>query len=171
VLIHAGAGGVGDFAVQVAKNRGAEVFITTSGDGMDLMRELRVSHVIDYSAEKFEDIAQNMDLVFDLVGGETQSRSWASVATGGTLASTLTKPSQTEAAARGGQAMRYTARPDGKQLTEIAALIDSGKVSVKAAATFPRDAAPDGLKRLEKGHVRGKIVVDFQRSLSGELAL
>lgn len=159
VLIHAGAGGVGHFAVQFAKARGAEVFVTASGDGIDFVRALGADHVIDHSTQRFEDAARDMDLVFDLVGGETQQRSWSVVRSGGAMISTLTEPSQIEATNRGARAARYTARPDGKQLTQIARLIDEGKVEVKVAQTYPFDATPDALARIEQGHVRGKLVV------------
>ena len=161
VLIHAGAGGVGHFAVQFAKVRGAEVFVTASGDGVEFVQGLGADHVIDYSQQRFEDAARDMDLVFDLVGGETQQRSWAVVKPGGALVSTLNEPSQIEATSRGARATRYTARPDGKQLAEIGRLIDEGKVNVKLTAAFPFGAVPDALAMLEKGHVRGKVVVDM----------
>lgn len=159
VLIHAGAGGVGHFAVQFAKHRGAKVFVTASGDGIDFVRSLGADHVIDYKSQQFEALAPDMDLVFDLVGGKTQERSWNVIARGGALISTLTEPSQAEAATHGARAARYTARPDGGQLARIAALIDAGVVRVTVAETFPFDAAPAALARLEKGHVQGKIVV------------
>jgi NADPH:quinone reductase-like Zn-dependent oxidoreductase len=159
VLIHAGAGGVGHFAVQFAKQKGAEVFATASGDGIEFVRSLGADRVIDYRAQRFEDIARNMDLVFDLVGGDTQRRSWSVVATGGALISTLNEPSQTEASNHGARAARYTARPDGRQLTEIASLIDEGNVRVVVAERFAFDATPAALERTAQGHVRGKIVV------------
>jgi NADPH:quinone reductase-like Zn-dependent oxidoreductase len=162
VLIHAGAGGVGHFAVQFAKHKGAEVSVTASGDGVEFVRELGADHVINYSTQKFEDFAPDMDLVFDLVGGETQTRSWAIVAWGGALISTLTEPSQAQAARRGARAARYTAQPEGGQLAHIASLIEEGKVHVKVAESYPFHATAYALARLEKGHVRGgKIVVDI----------
>jgi len=100
-----------------------------------------------------------MDLVFDLVGGQTQERSWAVLKAGGALLSTLTEPSQSEATRRGARGARYTARPDGAQLAEIARLIDRGQVDVKVTATFPFDATDEALARLEQGHLRGKIVI------------
>jgi NADPH:quinone reductase-like Zn-dependent oxidoreductase len=163
VLIHAGAGGVGHFAVQFAKQKGAEVFATASGDGIEFVRSLGADRVIDYHTQRFEDIARDMDLVFDLVGGDTQRRSWSAVATGGALISTLNEPSQTEASNHGARAARYTARPDGQQLTQIASLIDKGAVRVVLAERFSFDATPRALERLAKGHVRGKIVVDVAR--------
>jgi len=164
VLIHAGAGGVGHFAVQFARHEGAEVFVTASGDGIEFVRSLGADHMIDYRSERFEEVARDMDLVFDLVGGDTQSRSWAAIAPGGALISTLTEPSQAEASSHGARAARYTARPDGHQLARIASLIDEGKVRVKIAEVFPFDAVADALARLEKGHVQGKIVIDVSRS-------
>lgn len=161
VLIHAGAGGVGHFAVQFAKVRGAEVFVTASSDGADFVRSLGADHVIDYHKQRFEGVMRDMDLVFDLIGGETQTRSWAVVKHGGALISTLTEPSQTEAASHGARAERYTARPDGSQLAEIASLIDKGRVRVKIAETFPFESVADALARLDQGHVRGKIVVEL----------
>jgi NADPH:quinone reductase-like Zn-dependent oxidoreductase len=160
VLIHGGAGGVGHFAVQFARYKGAEVFVTASGDGLDFVRELGADHVIDYSSQRFEDIAQDVDLVFDLVGGEAQTRSWAVVAAGGALISTLTEPSQVEASRRGAHAARYTAQPNGAQLAAIASLIQERKVVVKVVETYPFDATPQALARQKEGHVRGKLVVD-----------
>jgi NADPH:quinone reductase-like Zn-dependent oxidoreductase len=159
VLIHAGSGGVGHFAVQFAKHKGAEVFATASGDGVEFVRALGADCVIDYHTQRFEDVARGMDLVFDLVGGDTQQRSWDVVATGGALISTLNEPSQTEASSRGARAARYTAQPDGRQLTEIQRLMDAGSVRVAIAERFAFDATADALERLAKGHVRGKIVV------------
>ncbi|WP_144152396.1 NADP-dependent oxidoreductase [Paraburkholderia sp. BCC1885] len=160
VLIHAGAGGVGHCGVQFARYKGAEVFVTASGDSLDFVRELGADHVIDYSTQRFEDVAQEMDLVFDLVGGDTQTRSWAVVAPGGALISTLTEPSQAEASAHGARAARYTAQPNGAQLASIAALIEDGRIIVKVSETFSFDEAPQALARQKEGHVRGKIVID-----------
>jgi NADPH:quinone reductase-like Zn-dependent oxidoreductase len=159
VLVHAAAGGVGHLAVQFAREKGAEVYATASGDCIDFVRSLGIDHVIDYHNQGFEDIAREMDLVFDLVGGETQSRSWSVVKRGGALVSTLTEPSPAEAAARGARGVRYTARPDGSQLAEIATLIDAGRVKVRVAEQFAFGDVKQAFARLEAGHVRGKLVV------------
>lgn len=135
------------------------MFATASGDSIDFVRSLRADHVIDYKSQQFEALASDMDLVFDLVGGKMQERSWNVIARGVALISTLTEPPQAEAAAHGARAARYTARPDGAQLARIAALIDSGVVRVTIAETFPFDATPAALARLEIGHVQGKIIV------------
>lgn len=134
MLIHVGAGGIGHFAAQFAKQKGVEVFATASGDGIEFVRSLGADRVIDFHAQCFEDVARDMDLVFDLVGGDTQRRSWSAVATGGALIATLIETSQTEASNRGPRAARrYIARPDGRRLTEIASLIDKGNVRVVVA--------------------------------------
>ncbi|GAB7522703.1 NADP-dependent oxidoreductase [Paraburkholderia sp. 2C] len=159
VLVHAAAGGVGHLAVQFARERGAEVYATASGDGIDFVRSLGIDHVIDHRSQRFEEVVREVDLVFDLIGGETQTRSWSVVKRGGALVSTLTEPSQTEAAARGARGVRYTARPDGAQLASIAALIDKGCVKVRVAEQFAFDDLKQAFARLEAGHVRGKLVV------------
>jgi len=159
VLIHAAAGGVGHLAVQFAKSRGAEVYATASTDSVDFVRSLGADHIIDYKKERFEDVARDIDVVFDTLGGETQQRSWAVLKQGGALISTLTEPSQDEALKRGARTMRYTARPDGKQLSEIARLMEDGRVRVNIVETYDFEVAPAALARVEAGHVHGKVVV------------
>ncbi|WNC95089.1 zinc-binding dehydrogenase [Paraburkholderia sp. FT54] len=150
--------------MQFAKEKGAEVFATASGDAVGFVRALGADHAIDYHTQRFEASAPSMDLVFDLIGGDTQRRSWAVAAAGGALISTLTEPSQTEAAAHGARAARYTARPDGTQLSEIASLIDARAVRVVVAETYLFDATADALARLDKGHVQGTVVVEVSRA-------
>jgi NADPH:quinone reductase-like Zn-dependent oxidoreductase len=106
VLIHGGAGGVGHLAVQCAKARGARVSTTASKQDLEFVRSLGADQVID-KAEEFEDSVRDVDLVFDLVNGETQDRSWAVLKQGGTMVSTLTKPSAERAKARGARAEHY----------------------------------------------------------------
>lgn len=158
VLIHAAAGGVGHFAVQFARAKGAEVFATASGDGIDFVRALGVDRVIDYRSQRFEDVARDIDLVFDPVGGQTQARSWEALKDGGRLISTLGEPSAEQATRRHARAARYTAQPDARQLGEIGTLIDSGQVRVHVAETFSFDQIPVALQRLREGHARGKLV-------------
>lgn len=160
VLIHAGAGGVGHLAVQFAKAKGAQTYVTASGSGLEFVRSLGADHVIDYQHERFEDIAKDIDLVFDLVGGDTQARSWAVLKEGGALISTLSEPSKEEVQRHHARTARYTARPDGRQLAEIGALIDEGRVRVHVSEVFSFEATPDAMARVERGHVTGKVVID-----------
>ncbi len=159
VLIHAGAGGVGHFAVQFARAKGAQVYVTASGDGVDFVRSLGIENVIDYKTQRFEDAVRDVDLVFDLVGGDTQQRSWRVIRNGGALVSTINEPSQAEASKHGARAMRYTAHPDGKVLAQIAEMIDGARVRVVVAARFSFDAARDALARVERGGLHGKAVI------------
>lgn len=159
VLIHGGAGGVGHFAVQFARAKDAEVHVTASAQDLEFVRSLGADVAIDYEAQVFEDESRNMDLVYDLIGGETQERSFAVLKRGGTLVSTLTEPSQELAAQRGVKAMRYTAHESGHQLEEIGEMIGLEKVKVHVARTFPLSQAAQAQEALEHGHTRGKIVL------------
>jgi NADPH:quinone reductase-like Zn-dependent oxidoreductase len=159
VLIHGGSGGVGHFAIQFAKARGARVLTTVSTDNVRFARELGAEIVIDYKTQRFEDHAHDLDMVFDLIGGETRERSWSLLKKGGVLVSTLTEPSQQKAAQFGVRALRYTVEADGEELAEIAALVTSGKVKPHVQKTFALNAAADALASIEQGHSVGKVVL------------
>ena len=161
VLIHAGAGGVGHFAVQFAKARGAYVITTVSGDDVAFARSLGADEVIDHTKERFETRLRDIDLVFDLVGGEAQEHSWAVLTKGGILVSTVSEPAREKAEAIGVRATRYMAAPDGGQLREIDALIQAGQVRPVVARTFAYGDAKTALRALEEGHGAGKLVLDM----------
>ncbi|WP_246676054.1 NADP-dependent oxidoreductase [Mesorhizobium sp. B2-5-4] len=160
VLIHGGAGGVGHFAVQLAKAKGAFVATTVSGKDIEFARSLGADQAIDYKNERFEDIVGKVDLVFDLVAGETQDRSWAVVKPGGIIVSTLAEPSIESARKAGASGIHYMAKPNAAQLGEIGRLIDEGKVRPHVDATFPLQEAAAAEAWLENKHVRGKIVLE-----------
>jgi NADPH:quinone reductase-like Zn-dependent oxidoreductase len=159
VLIHGGSGGVGHFAVQFAKAKGARVLTTVSTDRLDFARTLGADVLIDYKTQRFEDFAQDLDMVFDLVGGETRERSWKLLKKGGVLVSTLTEPSQETAARHGVRALRYTVEAGGKELEEILSLVVSGKVKPHIQKTYPLAEAARALNCVEKGESVGKIVL------------
>jgi NADPH:quinone reductase-like Zn-dependent oxidoreductase len=160
VLIHGGAGGVGHFAVQIAKIRGATVYTTVSERDTDFVRHLGADHAIDYKSQRFEDEVRQVDIVFDLVGGETQERSWSVLKPGGVLVSTLGQPPQETAAQHGARGVAFMAEPRGSDLAEIGRLIDVGQIRPVVAATFPFNAAREAERRLEEQHVRGKLVLE-----------
>jgi NADPH:quinone reductase-like Zn-dependent oxidoreductase len=162
VLIHGASGGVGPFAVQFAKVKGAVVFATASAEARDFVQSLGADRVIDYKAERFEEIVRDADLVYDLIGGETEERSWQVLKRGGTLVSTVHEPDPARAAAAGVRATRYTCQPNGEQLAEIGALIDAGKVVVTIAKVFPLADAAEAERRLKDGHVVGKVVLAME---------
>jgi NADPH:quinone reductase-like Zn-dependent oxidoreductase len=159
VLIHGGSGGVGHFAVQFAKAKGARVLTTVSTDNVRFARDLGADVVIDYKKQRFEDHASDLDMVFDLIDGETRERSWKLLKKGGVLVTTLTEPSQEKASRFGVRALRYTVEADGQELAEIAKLIVSGKVKPHVQKTFSLDAAADALAAVEEGHSVGKVVL------------
>ncbi len=161
VLIHAGAGGVGHMAVQFAKARGATVIATASTDDVEFVRGLGADQVIDYKKQRFDDHVRDLDLVYDLIGGETQERSWPLLKKGGTLVCTVAEPPQDKAQAYGVRALRYTAQPRGDQLREIDALIQSGKVKPRLARKYAFGDAKEALRALEDGHTTGKLVFDM----------
>jgi NADPH:quinone reductase-like Zn-dependent oxidoreductase len=159
VLIHGGSGGVGHFAIQFAKVRGAIVLTTVSAQNLEFVGELGADRAIDYQSQRFEEIARDVDLVLDLVGGETQERSWSVLKPGGILVSALGEPSRQKAMQRGVHAVGYRAQANGGQLAEIGRLIDQGKVRPVVMATYPLAEARRAHEQLERGHVRGKIVL------------
>lgn len=159
VLIHGGSGGVGHFAVQFAKAHGARVIATASADAQQLLRDIGADVTVDYKAQRFEDAAQDVDLVYDLIGGETQDRSFAVLKRGGRLVSTVGEPDKAKAQAAGVEASRYMAQPSRQQLAQIAGLIDSGKVKVLIDHLYPLEQAAEAERRLEQDHPHGKIVL------------
>lgn len=106
VLIHGGSGGVGHFTVQFAKAKGARVVTTVSTENVEFALALGADVVIDYKKQRFEDEVADLDMVFDLIDGDTRERSWKLLKKGGVLVSTLTDPSQEKAKQFGVRAMR-----------------------------------------------------------------
>jgi NADPH:quinone reductase-like Zn-dependent oxidoreductase len=159
ILIHAGSGGVGHFAVKFAKAKGARVLTTVSTGNVAFARSLGADVVIDYKTQRFEDHASDLDMVFDLIDGETRKRSWPLLKRGGVLVTTLTDPPQDKAKEHGVRATRYTVEADGRELAEIAELVTSGKVRPHVAKTYPLAQAPDALREVEEGHSVGKVVL------------
>jgi NADPH:quinone reductase-like Zn-dependent oxidoreductase len=159
VLIHGGSGGVGHYAVQFAKARGARVLTTVSTENVRFARELGADLVIDYKKQRFEDEAFDLDLVFDLIDGDTRERSWKLLKKGGILVTTLTDPSQQKATEHGVRATRYTVEADGSELAEIAGLVTSGEMKPHVQRIYPLGSAVDALASVEEGHSVGKIVM------------
>jgi NADPH:quinone reductase-like Zn-dependent oxidoreductase len=161
VLIHAGAGGVGHFAVQLAAVCGADVISTAAGRNLGFVRELGAEQVIDYTGQRFEDEVSDVDVVFDLVGGETRERSWKVLRQGGILVSTVGQPDEVTAKAHRVRARGYMTAPNASQLEEIASLLESGKVRVEVTKVFSLDEAAAAQSFVEKDHPRGKIVLSL----------
>jgi NADPH:quinone reductase-like Zn-dependent oxidoreductase len=161
VLVHAAAGGVGHFAVQIAKGLDAHVLATASAKNHEFLKGLGADEVIDYTAERFEEKAQGVDVVLDAVGGETQTRSLGVLAPGGILVSIVGAPPKAELERRGVRGVGILVRPDGKQLAEIARWIEAGKLRAEVGATFPLAEAAKAHELSQGGHARGKIVLQI----------
>jgi len=159
VLIHGGSGGVGHFAIQFAKAKGARVLTTVSTPNVDFARGLGADVVIDYKTQRFEEQAQDLDMVFDLIDGETRDRSWGLIKRGGILVSTLTEPSQEKARGHGVRALRYTVEADGTELAEIVELVSAGKVKPHVQKAFRLEEAAQAMGVVEQGGSVGKVVL------------
>lgn len=162
VLVHGGAGGVGSFAIQLAHLAGAYVIATSSAKNHDYLRSLGADEVIDYTSAKFEDSVADVDVVIDLVGGETQTRSWSVIKRGGVLVSPVSAPSVEKAREYGISGKNFATRSDGRHLAEIAALFTGGKLRLEAQV-LPLTEVIDAVKQSWAGHTRGKIVLDVSR--------
>jgi NADPH:quinone reductase-like Zn-dependent oxidoreductase len=162
VLIHGGSGGVGHFAIQFAKAKGARVLTTVSTANVDFARGLGADVVIDYKTQRFEDQAQDLDMVFDLIGGETRDRSWKLLKRGGVLVSTLSEPSQDTAARYGVRALRYTVEANGSELADITDLVVSGRVKPHVEKAFRLEQASQAMTVVEQGGSVGKIVLSLE---------
>ncbi|HEU0294048.1 MAG TPA: NADP-dependent oxidoreductase [Anaerolineales bacterium] len=162
VLIHAAAGGVGHIATQLAKTRGAKV-IGTASVHLDFLDELGVDQSIDYAATAFEDIVSNADVVLDLLGGETQQRSWKVLKPGGILISTVQPPSEETALAHSvRQRFIDAAPPIGKTLTEVATMVDNGQIKPVVSTILPLKEIQKAHQMVEGRHMKGKLVLQVQ---------
>lgn len=159
VLIHAAAGGFGHVAVQLAQWRGARVIGTASARNADFLRGLGADQVIDYTSERFEEIARDVDVVLDTQGGATQQRSFAVLKPGGTLVSIAETPDEVRARIYDVNVVDFLVHPSGEQLEEIAHLFERGNLRVEVARTFPLAEAAEAHRLSETGHTRGKIVL------------
>jgi NADPH:quinone reductase-like Zn-dependent oxidoreductase len=159
VLIHGAAGGVGTFAVQFAKWKGAYVIGTASEKNAEFLKSIGADEVIDYKKQRFEDLVGNMDVVLDTVGGDTFERSWGVLKPGGFLVTTVANIPEGEPEKRGVRAKRVATQSDGKELAQIAAIIDERKIKPIVTTVLPLEDARKAHEMSETLHTRGKIVL------------
>lgn len=186
VLIHAGAGGVGSLAIQIAKHLGAHVLATSSARNLELVRSLGADEAIDYATDRLDELARarDLDLVFDTLGGESELRSLALCKPGGVVVGVSGMPDgafartsmpafirpaiwlitrkRRAAARRLGVRFHFLfMRADGAQLAELCRWVDDGVLRPLIHATFPLARVADAFAELERGRARGKIVVEL----------
>jgi NADPH:quinone reductase-like Zn-dependent oxidoreductase len=159
VLIHGGSGGVGTFAIQIAKARGAKVIATASTANQDLLKELGADIAVDYTKQKFEDLAKDVDVVLDSVGKDTLARSYGVVKKGGFIVSIVARLDQAELDKHGIHGATLSVDPNSEELAEIGKLIDEKKIKVIVSQTFPLSEAVKAQEQAATGHTRGKIVL------------
>jgi NADPH:quinone reductase-like Zn-dependent oxidoreductase len=159
VLIHAASGGVGSFAVQFAKWKGAYVIGTASAGNLAFVKQLGADEAIDYEGEPFEEQITGVDLVLDLIGKETQQRSLQVIKAGGRLVTTVMPEFKEEAKEKGIHLEGFTAQSYTTDLEQIGQLIDEGSVQPVVSAVFNLDEARQAEELSAKKHTRGKIVI------------
>jgi NADPH:quinone reductase-like Zn-dependent oxidoreductase len=159
VLIHGGSGGVGSFAIQIAKARGAKVIATASTANQDFLKQLGADLAIDYTKQKFEDVAKDVDVVLDSIGGDTLARSYGVVKTGGIIVSLVARPKESELQKHSIRGAALNVEPNSAELAEIGKLIDDRKIKVIVSQTFPLSEAMKAQEQVATGHTRGKIVL------------
>ena len=160
VLVNGAAGGVGHFAVQLARWKGARVIAVASGRQEQFLRELGVDEFIDYTKNPPEDVVGDVDLVIDTLGGPTTGRFLRTIKPGGALFPVFPGFADAEAAARQGITVSMTqVRSNGAQLAELGRLLDDGTIRVAIDTTFPLSDARSAHERAARGNLQGKIVL------------
>src|SRR5438132_4169227 len=159
ILIHGGSGGVGSFAIQIAKAKGAKVYATASTANQDFLKQLGADVAIDYTKQKFEDVAKDVDVVLDCVGKDTLQRSYGVVKKGGFLVTIVERPDSAELEKHGIHGSSLSVAPNSHELTEITKLIEEKKIKVIVSQTFPLTDAAKAQEQAATGHTRGKIVL------------
>lgn len=159
ILIHGGAGGVGSMAVQLAKAKDTYVLTTASSKNEEFVKDLGTDEYIDYTKQKFEDVARNVDVVLDTIGGDTQERSFQILKKGGFLVSTVAPPSKELAEKFGIKAEMLGVRPNIEQLVAITKLVEEGKIKTHIETVLPLSEVKKAHELSQSGHTRGKIVM------------
>jgi NADPH:quinone reductase-like Zn-dependent oxidoreductase len=159
VLIHGGSGGVGSFAIQIAKARGARVIATASTANQDLLKQLGADIAIDYTQSNWEATVHDVDFALLPVGGETMKRTYGVMKTGGTVATLISRADPDELKKRGLHGVPVFSHPNAVELAEITKLIDAEKVKPVVTQVLPLSDAAKADEQAETHHTRGKIVL------------
>jgi NADPH:quinone reductase-like Zn-dependent oxidoreductase len=159
-LIHGASGGVGSFAAQFARWKGAEVFATASAPSFDHLRSIGISQIIDYRHERFERKVRDVDVVIDPLGGDVQARSWSVLKRRGMLINLVGEIDETAAKHAGVRAVEFGMEYDTEDLEEIAALIEHGIIKPHITQVLPLDRAREAMDLNQQGKSHGKIVLE-----------
>jgi NADPH:quinone reductase-like Zn-dependent oxidoreductase len=159
VLIHGGSGGVGIFAVRIAKAHGCRVIATASTANQDLLKQLGVDQPIDYTTTKFENVVKDVDVVLNCVRADTLPPSYGIVKKGGVIVSITGEPDAGECAKHGIRCSSLMAHPDAGVLAELTKLIEANEITPIVSQTFPLADVAKAHEQIETRHTRGKIVL------------
>ena len=163
VLIHGGSGGIGTFAIQLAKHLGAFVASTATGAGIAYVRRQGADQVIDYETEHFEDILQDFDAVLDTVGGEIYKKSFKVLKRGGLVVSMLSIPDEALVTKFHVRAVLETTKVDSKKLGKITDLIKTGVLKVNIANVYSLQQTQEAFRAKEKEKILGKIAIEVRK--------
>ena len=159
VLIHGAGGGVGSFALQLAKRAGARVIATASRDDFPYLQELGVDQIIDYKSEYFEDQVKNVDTVIDLIGGDTLARSYQTVKKNGLVITTVGSADETEAKKHGVRVVQFVMQRNSGELEQLGHLLDEGKVKPRIGKVMSLSEAKEAEDLSQRGHPHGKVIL------------
>lgn len=163
ILIHGGAGGIGIFAILLAKHLGAYVAATVSTEDAQFVKELGVDEIIDYKKQAFEKLLSNYDAVYDVVGGDTYTKSFKVLKKGGIIVSSIEQPRIELEQQFGVNSVIQTTKVNKEDLSKLAGLVDKGIIKVVIDKTFPLEQTAAALTHLKNNHSRGKVVVQVKR--------
>jgi NADPH:quinone reductase-like Zn-dependent oxidoreductase len=158
VLVHGGAGGVGAYAVQLAALAGARVTATASARNREFVAGLGASDVLDYTG-RFEDHARGVDVIIDPVGGDAMARSWPLLRSGGILVAIAEEPDENRAGRDDVRGMYFVVRPDGGQLSELAALIGKQQLRPAVSMVFELNDLPEAFRAQRGQRPPGKVII------------
>ena len=165
VLIQGGSGGVGHFAVQFAHRLGAKVYVTASGKNQDFLRELGADVAIDYNTDGLQELAGQMDLVFDLAFFKTQEKSWACLKPDGMLVMAVDQPDMTLATSPNQRALFAMAQSTSDDLARVAKMVDDNEVRLTVSGRFDLEQVGAAQDQLDRGGNRGKLLVTVSPEL------
>jgi NADPH:quinone reductase-like Zn-dependent oxidoreductase len=164
ILIHGGAGGIGNVAIQIAKHLGAEIAATASAEDEQFVKRLGADTFIDYRTQDFSELLSGYDAVYDTVGGDTALKSYQVLRQGGKLVSMVAEPDETFAQQCKVSASHQASQPNPARLNAVAELLKSGAVQIHVDKVFQLSEAAEALEYLKTGSPRGKVVLQMRQS-------
>lgn len=164
IFIHGGAGGIGTVAIQIAKNIGAHVATTATGEGIDYVKSLGADEVIDYKTQNFSEVLSDYDAVFDAVGGDDFNKSFTILKKGGTAVTMIAEADEVHAQELEITALRQSTNVTTERLIALKELVEKGVVTPHVDAVFPLDEIQKAFELRESGTVKGKVVIEIKKA-------